>query len=337
MQGKFEVCIFGVGPAGTAVALRLTSAGLSVAVLDRPSMKRWGGESLSGAIQQPLRELGLWDRFCAAGHVAGYEQRTTWGGEPWCKSSIFAGHGNLWHVDRNRFDRDLREAALQSRISVNDYCDLENLQFEDGEWNIQIDGGNRISAKYLVDASGRNRVVARRLGVLARTYDRLIGFTALVARNPNSDLAHAMMLESTPQGWWYAAPVPQGHVLAFFTDSDLAPHHLPRSMKTVAANSSFAPSLEHKRWLTVGDACAAHDPLCGWGVYRALSNGILAGDAILRYLKTGDGSLLEEYSQRCRSQFDSYLQGLSRHYSYEKRWLGHPFWERRTKLMNQSA
>jgi len=160
-------------------------------------MKRWGGESLSGAIQQPLRELGLWDRFCAAGHVAGYEQRTTWGGEPWCKSSIFAGHGNLWHVDRNRFDRDLREAALQSRISVNDYCDLENLQFEDGEWNIQIDGGNRISAKYLVDASGRNRVVARRLGVLARTYDRLIGFTALVARNPNSDLAYAMMLDST--------------------------------------------------------------------------------------------------------------------------------------------
>jgi flavin-dependent dehydrogenase len=55
-------------------------------------------------------------------------------------------------------------------------------------------------------------------------------------------------------------------------------------MSTVIANSAFTqPEGEHD-WLTVGDACAAHDPLCGWGVCRAMNNGILAADAISHYL-----------------------------------------------------
>jgi flavin-dependent dehydrogenase len=240
-------------------------------------------------------------------------------------------------TSRDRFDKDLWKAVRHAGISIVEYCRLERLQFAENEWLINFDGENRIFAKYLVDATGRNRVVARKLGVLPRTYDRLIGFTALIPRNKDSDLAHAMLIESTPQGWWYAAPVPQGHVLAFFTDTDLAPHNLPRSMKTVAANSSFAQSRDEEKWATVGDACATHDPLCGWGVHRALSNGILAGDAISRYIRAADRSLLDEYRRHCRTQFESYLQGLSQHYSYEQRWRDYPFWERRTRLMRMFA
>jgi flavin-dependent dehydrogenase len=103
MKQIYDVCVFGSGPAGAAAAARLADAGASPLILDRPArQKPWGGESFTGAIRGPLSVLGLWESFCAAGHVAGYEQRTAWGGESWTKDSIFNQHGNLWHVDRGR-------------------------------------------------------------------------------------------------------------------------------------------------------------------------------------------------------------------------------------------
>jgi flavin-dependent dehydrogenase len=117
--------VFGAGPAGTSVAMRLADLGVAAIVLDRPpKTKPWGGESFTGAIRQPLSALGLWEDFRAAGYVAGYEQRTAWGAGSWIQSTIFRHHGNLWHVDRNRFDNDLREAVRQRGISILAYRSL---------------------------------------------------------------------------------------------------------------------------------------------------------------------------------------------------------------------
>jgi flavin-dependent dehydrogenase len=325
-----DVCVFGAGPAGAATAARLADLGAAPIVVDRPSTKKaWGGESFTGAIRQPLTTLGLWEDFCAAGHVAGYERRTAWGGSPWTEDSMFSCYGNFWHVDRNRFDDDLRRAVRARGIRMLNYDSLDALRQEGEEWCLRLDRGREISARYLVDATGRACAIARKLGVRPRLFDHLIAFTALVPRNQNPEFDHAMVIESMPQGWWYAAPVPRGHVLAFFTDADLAPRGLARSMRTVVANSAFTESKNGQGWLAVGDACAAHDPLCGWGVFRAMSNGILAADAIARYLKAADDSLLKDYQQHCRNQFAQYLAGLTKHYSYEQRWSTFPFWERR--------
>ena len=235
-----------------------------------PARKPWGGESFTGAIRTPLTTLGLWDRFCAAGHVTGYEQRSAWG-EAGIADSIFSAYGNAWHVDRDRFDDDLRAAVVERGVAIVRYASLDTLQRDgDGaEWRIELDGRRRIAARYLVDATGRAGAVARRLGVRPQLHDRLVAFTALVPRNPAFD--HAMVISTASDGWWYAAPVPRGHVLAYFTDSDLAPRQFgARSMQVVPANSAFTPARGRDGWLPVGDACAAHDPLCGWGVHRAL-------------------------------------------------------------------
>jgi len=197
-------------------------------------------------------------------------------------------------------------------------------------WRIGADNGNGILARYIVDATGRAHAIAGRLGVKPRVYDRLIGFTALMPRNRNPEFDHTMVIEATAQGWWYAAPVPDGHVLCFFTDADLAPEGMGRSMRKVAANSTYAQAAAGEAWLTVGDACAAHDPLCGWGVHRGMTNGIAAANAICAYLRTGDESPLGEYRLHCEAQFERYLAGLHRHYCAEKRWASEPFWDRRS-------
>jgi flavin-dependent dehydrogenase len=327
----YDVCVFGAGPAGTATAARLADLGVAPVVLDRlPRLAPWRGESLSGAIRQPLSSLGLWQDFRAAGHVAGYEQRTAWGGEPWTRDSIFNHQGNLWHVDRARFDSDLRQAVRRRGVPLLRYRKLAGLDRDGEGWLLRPAEDVEIRARYLVDATGRARALARRLGARARVFDRLVGLTALIPRNQNAAFDHAMVLESTPNGWWYAAPVPRGHVLAFFTDADLVPHGLVRSFRRVAANSAFAQAEPGQGWLAVGDASAAHDPLCGWGVCRAISNGILAADAIAHYLRHADACRVELYLRHTRAQFEQYLIGLMQHYAYEQRWPALPFWQRRT-------
>jgi flavin-dependent dehydrogenase len=329
--------VFGAGPAGATVASRLAEMGVRVIALDRPpKTARWAGESFTGAIKQPLSVLGLWEKFRDAGHVAGYEQRITWGSEPLTKSSIFSSDGNLWHVDRACFDAGLRKATQERGVPILHYRNLVDLQRQGSEWRVRIDDCE-ICSSYIVDATGRARCIARRLGVRTQVCDHLIALTALIPRNANSDFDHAMLIESTPHGWWYAAPVPQGHVLAFFTDPDLMPRELMRSMMTVAANSTFAQAECEAGWVAVGDACAAHDPLCGWGVCRAMSNGLRAADAISHYIKSADASLLERYRSHCRAQFENYLEGLARHYSNEQRWASFPFWQRRVNSIAKSG
>jgi flavin-dependent dehydrogenase len=110
---------------------------------------------------------------------------------------------------------------------------------------------------------------------------------------------------------------------------DLAPPEVRQRLRPVAANSAFTEVPEDEGWLAVGDACASHDPLCGWGVHRALANGIRAADAIDAHLRDRDFSALADYRAYCRNQFDAYLEGLRQHYSIERRWAGAPFWMRR--------
>jgi flavin-dependent dehydrogenase len=306
--------------------------GLSALLLDRPQQRKpWGGESLTGAIRTPLLALGCWEQFENAGHCRGYERQSAWGSEPRVESSIFRVDGPLWHVDRERFDADLRSAACARGIPLLSYRRVDSLTRESDSWRLVLDAETPIRARYLVDATGRSRALARRLRARIDFHDRLIGLCSAVPRQENGIEIRSMMLESTSFGWWYAAPTPNGHVVAILTDADLAPRELRRRLRSVAANSALTHIDASESWLPVGDACASHDPLCGWGVYRALTNGILAADAISAFLATGQTTQLEGYRDRCYQQYASYLEGLTEHYSIERRWPAEPFWQRRHK------
>ena len=328
---RCDVCVMGAGPAGVAVASRLRDHGRDVLILDRPAARsRWGGETFTGAIRGPLSELGCWEAFERAGHVAGYERQTAWGGEPRAENALFLAEGPLWHVDRDRFDADLRSAAHQRGAVFESYRKLESVRRDDdGCWRIALDGGRVAKARYLVDATGRHRTLSRRLGARIEFHDRLVGLTAKVARDQVKAEIRSMLLQATPFGWWYATPVPNGQVLVLFTDADLAPSVLRHRLHPAAANSAFTDTDGAQGWLAVGDACASHDPLCGWGVHRALSNGLLAGDAIATLLASGDSAPVETYRCHCREQYDRYLRGLTHRYSLERRWPTAPFWARR--------
>jgi flavin-dependent dehydrogenase len=330
---EHEVCVFGAGPAGLAVAARLLDSGHDVVVLDRPPRARaWGGESFSASIREPLATLGLWDGFMRAGHVEGHERQSAWGGEPWAESAILRPNGTLWHVDRERFDDDLRAAVRQRADVVVPYRRLDAVRREAGKWRVTLDGAAEVVAGFLVDATGRLRALGHRLGARIEADDRLLGLTASVARPDSPVDLRSMMIEATQFGWWYAAPTPRGHVVVMFTDADLAPPDVRRTLRPVAANSGFMHVDAGEGWLPVGDACASHDPLCGWGVHRALGNGLVLADALDALLSRGAPARLEDYRQLCRQQYQRYLAGLHRRYAVERRWPSAPFWHRRQRI-----
>jgi flavin-dependent dehydrogenase len=330
-----DVCIFGAGPAGVATALHLTASGLSAILLDRPLQpKPWGGESFTGAIRAPLATLGCWERFENAGHCRGYELQSAWGSEPRAESSIFHPQGPLWHVDRARFDDDLRSAALARAIPLLSYRRLDCIARSANGWRLVLDTETSVRARYLVDATGRSRALARRLGARIEFHDRLIGLCSAVPRPQAGLEIRSMLLAATPFGWWYAAPTPGGHVVAILTDADLAPAELRRRFHPVAANSAFTQLDPAQGWLAVGDACGSHDPLCGWGVHRALANGIIAADTISAFLAGGNPASLEDYRNHCCRQYTRYLKGLAEHYSIEQRWPESPFWQRRRRTVS---
>jgi flavin-dependent dehydrogenase len=329
---SYDACVLGAGPAAFSVAARLLDLGREVAIVDRSvSVRPWGGESFTAAIRAPLAALGLWEAFAEADHVRGYERQVAWGGDPLSESTIVQPGGHMWHVDRTRFDADLRQAVCR-RDGIFLYSGkLRNIHRLATSWRLVLDQGAELTARYLVDATGRSRALAKRLGARITFHDRLIGLVGVGPADAGSFRVAAMMIQSTPFGWWYAAPVPQGRVVAVFTDADLAPPVVRQRLRPVPANSVFTDVPVEAGWLAVGDACVAHDPLCGWGVHRAMSSGIRAADAIDGHLCTGRASSLAAYRDHCRKQFEDYLAGLTRHYRKERRWPDAPFWARRLK------
>ncbi|HEY6236442.1 MAG TPA: FAD-dependent monooxygenase [Candidatus Elarobacter sp.] len=339
---RFDVCVFGAGPAGVATGIRLAGAGASVVILDRPmSDPPWVGETFSNAICAPLAELGLWDRFVEAGHGRGYEIRSVWGGPHMVgQNALFDPQGARWHVDRGRFDRDLREEAVVRGCALRLYARLGPVRRENGCWTISAgDDAPALRARFLVDATGRRCVLGRRLGARHRHFDRLVALVALVGRNADAAYAHAIVVEAQQDGWWYASPVPHGHALAYLTDRDLVPAGFAAhaGLRIVAAGSTLIEPGTQAHWLAAGDAYAAHDPLCGWGVTRALRNGIHAADAIREFLERDTSPALEAYHAARRAEFDEYLDGLVRHYSREERWAAAPFWTRRSHALAATA
>ncbi len=336
----FDVCIFGAGPAGIATAARLADARATVTILDRPVIGHpWVGETFSGAICVPLTTLRMWDAFYSAGHVRGYEIHAAWGtAEPRASNTIFRPHGHSWHVDRARFDHDLRDAAALGGCIIQPYHKLIDVRREGSMWEVRLDEGTQLHARFLVDATGRSCTLGRRLGASRRHFDRLVAFVTRVPRNPDPSYGNAIIVEATQDGWWYAAPVPDAHVIAYLTDRDLVSSSLKHAgLRSVAANSALTDVEVQSGWLPVGDAFAAHDPLCGWGVVRALNNGIRAADAILAFLQTSNQSPLEAYRTHCIDQFEHYLEGLAQQYSLEGRWPTSTFWARRIRVLTAAV
>jgi hypothetical protein len=99
--------------------------------------------------------------------------------------------------------------------------------------------------------------------------------------------------------------------------------------RIVAANTYRRAAVAgEKKYLRVGDAAAAYDPLSGHGLTKALESGLSAARAISEHLD-GCHNAIQEYEEAIEGAFEDYLTFRMNYYQSEQRWPQSQFWQRR--------
>jgi flavin-dependent dehydrogenase len=359
-----DVFVAGGGPAGCAAALALVRAGAGVTVVApvvAPGPRV--GESLPPAARPLLERLGLLGRLAADRHEPCYGNQAVWGRDALTEVDHRLGpYGAGWHLDRARFDAALFNAARAGGARWH-AGRVRCARRRQDHWQITTDDGCLFRTGYLVDATGRAARPTRRIGAALIRSDRLMAVAGLLAppspqsppRTVAAEAGRTSLVESTPWGWWYTAPLPGGgRVVMAMTDADLlADLHLhdpdvwwaqtqrtgavrdridrwkapPRRLRVLPAGSSCASPAAGPGWAAVGDAAAATDPLAARGIATALATGLAAARAILAD-RAGDTGALAVYARRIAAVHAEYLRAQTAQYRREQRW-DTPFWRRR--------
>lgn len=360
-KNYFPVVIAGAGPAGLATAIVLAQRGISVCIIEPDfTLVEKAGEVVSPGIEPLLDRLGLLNAFENSKHLPCYGFRFRWGNEiPAEKLFIADRRGNGWQLDRIAFENQLREKAISLGIQFRYGQRIRNAERTDSGWEIQTENEN-FNASFLVDATGRNGSIARRLDAKRKTFDRLVGISCTFSLHENSVLQQYTQVESVFNGWWYTVQIPGQRLrIVFMTDADLLDKtmqepenfrkhfeqtetgkesrlHLREISGTVLTNAAATSALEipyGENWLAVGDAAYAFDPVSSYGISSALGSGFYAGNAIADTLN-GNEDALPAYRYVMENAFMQYLKAWQNQYAYENRWPESEFWKRRHEMGN---
>lgn len=363
-----DVAIVGAGPAGAALAILLARANHSVQLIERSEFDRPRvGESLSPSVTPLLRELGVWKTFKELDTVPSYGVRSIWGtGTLKTHSHLQNICGQGWHVDRRCMDAMLAKEASNVGVFVNYGTVIDNIEYQSNMWELNLhkkhipSSTQSVTAKLLVDATGRNAQVGTRLGAKRLIFDRLVGVHASFDYDAGHG-EHHVLVETCEHGWWYSAPVSSSKMIAMLmTDSDLCSasrlsvvrrwdEYLAQTSATHArldgtqqliniSKPSVIPAVsqrlcrnqDHRPWIAVGDASLAVDPISGSGVLYALQSALRGADCVKKTLIYKTKKPIESYETECDRHCTEYLQKRARYYGMEQRFGNKPFWTRRS-------
>lgn len=361
VRADWDAIIVGAGPAGSALACRLRPRA-RVLLLDRAAAAAAAapriGESLPGAARALLQRCGALARFAAAGHAPRGATVSQWDSDtPVWFDPLRDPQGAGWHLDRRRFDADLRATAVAAGAVFVDDCGVLRIAREGGGWTVTSErSGETHQAPVLVDATGRTAAVARQLGIARQVDDELICLHAWLPPMPGDD-DHCTRLCADSNGWWYSVRVPSGQrVLAFHLDADDAQRRALKQMPlllekarrhallaevlpmiadaSVQARPAGSAVLDAEAlactapgFFAIGDAGLSFDPIASQGLFHALACAESAANAIER--RDDATAARAAFLDEMRSVHVHYRQRLHDTYAAPRAYRQHPFWARR--------
>lgn len=352
-----DVVIAGGGPAGISCAIELARRGHEVLVAERGDYDAHRiGETLAPAAHGPLSALGAHGVLTDPPHRRALALRSVWGDSLAREHSyMFDPYAVGWHLDRPALDASLAAVAVALGVRVVPSARVVRLDSCVGGWRLRVAGAGGSDGwtrcRFIVDATGRPAAVARRLGARILGFDRLVAHYCVLRRSATA-LEPVTLIEAIREGWWYTAPLPDGRLIAaLLTDHDAgssgrrdrwlralagARHTAARTLlprtptpRTTSARSTLTMPACGERWLAVGDAASARDPLAGNGIERALSDGISAARTVHNSLD-GDRDGLRARRVQLERAHGEYLRARASVYALERRWPDTEFWKQRT-------
>jgi flavin-dependent dehydrogenase len=98
--------------------------------------------------------------------------------------------------------------------------------------------------------------------------------------------------------------------------------------KVVLSNTSILDKLVGQKWLSVGDAAVAHDPVSSYGLLWSLSSSIDAALTVTSDLNGDDDAALGKYEKKIKVEFSYFLDRLKNIYRRESRFPQSKYWNR---------
>lgn len=344
-----SIAIVGGGPAGAALATHLHRAGRTVAIFDtgrRPPLVV--GESLVPALIPLLQELGVEQEVAA---VSTYKPGATFYTTPEKEVSFFfnrAGRGAptyAYNVPRADFDAIILKNAVAQGVTLIPRQagfvsseDVENLAFNEETLAAWRDRTGLERPDLIVDASGRNRTIAKLLKIPSWEGSRKDA--ALFAHIRSTETLHEghIHINRLKRGWSWRIPLPGCVSVGIVMPRDALSEygssaeeqyerllqeepvlrtyiHNAERLTPVMKYTNYQMAAERwtgSSWALLGDAGGFIDPIFSSGLLLALegaselSKAIIAGwqDHAPRYEKT-----MKRKLSAWRGLIDSYYDG----------------------------
>jgi 2-octaprenyl-6-methoxyphenol hydroxylase len=235
-----DVCVVGAGPVGGALACRLATAGVSVAILDHaplPPMEHPDFDGRAYAVatgsRQFLEAAGLWQRLpFPTGAIRDIRVSDGRVGRPPSPLYLHFGARDVgaeafgWMVEARSL-RVALNAHLRDLPALRLFAPAEATVARDaGGAVVRIAGGPEITARLVVAAEGRNSPLRAQAGIpVTRIPYRQTGLVCAIAHErPHNELALEHFLPSGPFAQLPMAPTEVApHVSAIvWTESDSA-------------------------------------------------------------------------------------------------------------------
>lgn len=320
-----DVAIIGGGPAGAAAAALLARDGFDVLLAERTSFPRFHiGESLLPHSLPILEDLGVLPEVEAIGvpkfgadfaDVHGSSRNMLFG------RALKPGPDHAFQVKRSDFDNILLKNAGRHGATVLEETLVKKVDLEQqGMAHLEIEepGGQRrsITARQVIDASGRDGLIARKLSM--RHPNKHHQSAAVFSHFENvprheGQMAGNVSIYWFDHGWMWFIPLPNGLMsvgavcrteyfksrsvpLEQFLDdtiqrSAVAAQRMKdaKRVEEVRAASNYSYNAEEMfgpNHVLIGDAYAFIDPVFSSGVHIALNSAVLGSELVTARLRT---------------------------------------------------
>ncbi|HEY4345649.1 MAG TPA: NAD(P)/FAD-dependent oxidoreductase [Parvibaculum sp.] len=320
-----DVVIIGAGPAGSVAAAMLADAGLSVEVLERTHFPRFSiGESLLPQAMEWLDEAGLLQDVVEAGFQHKNGAIFRWGDKEESfdfRAKTTTGWGTTYQVQREKFDQVLARGAERkgARVQFGQTVIAMRPDPVAPSLTVRDEAGieREVTARFILDASGFGRVLARLLDLETPTSFpmRMSVFTHVADNIPHGLHDRNKIIITinpvNPDIWYWFIPLADGltSIGVVGLPDDIAPYGATREeqLNALVAESGLmsrllvnakrvrdvgeisgysckVSSLTGNGYALLGNAGEFLDPVFSSGVTIALKSASLASKLVVRQL-----------------------------------------------------
>ncbi|MED3994630.1 NAD(P)/FAD-dependent oxidoreductase [Peribacillus frigoritolerans] len=362
MSEIYDVIVIGGGPAGSSISTLLSNWGRKVLLLEKEKFPREHiGESLLPANWKVFDKLGVSERIRSTSFVPKPGGTFIWGKDrnPW---TVYFGEVNglpaARQVKRDIFDKILLDNAKEKGVKVKEQSIVKEVIFEDNRaTGVVYENGKQTceaKAKYVVDASGQDKLLGKKLKSVEYNPDfkniAVWSYWENGKQLEGHDKGNVIYI-TFEHGWFWYIPLdfdnnlisvgaivrPEGRkelkekgFEKFYLDAIKSSDQLPQllkdakqvaDVKVIKDYSYRNKQLFGEGWLMVGDAACFVDPILSSGVMLATSNGMMGAYALNMILDDPniEKDILKRYEDMYIRNYNTFTELCNNMYDTQKK------------------